>query len=71
MTGIKSRRAPKDILREAVDTIASLRHPRHRAALSPHATYSTLPELLRLTARTAQKRKWRVSIHVAESGAGI
>jgi cytosine/adenosine deaminase-related metal-dependent hydrolase len=26
-----------------------------------------LPELLRLTARTAQKRKWRVSIHVAES----
>jgi cytosine/adenosine deaminase-related metal-dependent hydrolase len=67
MTGIKSRRAPKDILREAVETIGSLRHPRHRATLSPHATYSTLPELLRLTARTAQKRKWRVSIHVAES----
>ena len=67
MTGIKSRRAPKDILREAVETIASLRHPRHRAGLSPHATYSTLPELLRLAARTAQKRKWRVSIHVAES----
>ena len=67
MTGIKSRRAPKDILREAVATMDSLKHPRHRAALSPHAPYSTLPELLRLTARTAQKRKWRVSIHVAES----
>ncbi len=67
MTGIKSRRLPKDILREAVETIASLKHPRHRALLSPHATYSTLPELLRLTARTAQKRKWRVSIHVSES----
>ncbi|MEI7532798.1 MAG: amidohydrolase family protein [Verrucomicrobiae bacterium] len=67
MTGIKSRRAPKDILREAVVTMDSLKHPRHRAALSPHAPYSTLPELLRLTARTAQKRKWRVSIHVAES----
>ena len=67
MTGIKSRRAPKDILREALDTISSLRHPRHRAALSPHAPYSTLPELLRLTAHTAQKRKWRVSVHVAES----
>jgi len=26
-----------------------------------------LPELLQLAARTAQKRKWRVSIHVAES----
>jgi cytosine/adenosine deaminase-related metal-dependent hydrolase len=67
MTGIKSRRAPKDILREAVATMDSLKHPRHRAALSPHAPYSTLPELLRLTARTALKRKWRVSIHVAES----
>jgi len=67
MTGIKARRAPKEILREAVEMIDSLRHPRHRATLSPHAPYSTLPELLRLTARTAQKRKWRVSIHVAES----
>ena len=67
MTGIKARRAPKDVLREAVETMDSLKHPRHRAALSPHAPYSTLPELLKLTARTAQKRKWRVSIHVAES----
>ena len=67
MTGIKSRRRPADILREAAQKIESLRHPRHRALLSPHAPYSTLPELLRLTARTAQKRKWRVSIHVAES----
>jgi cytosine/adenosine deaminase-related metal-dependent hydrolase len=67
MTGIKSRRAPKEVLREAVEKMDSLRHPRHRAALSPHAPYSTLPELLRLAARTAQKRKWRVSIHVSES----
>lgn len=67
MTGIKSRRRPADLLREAVQKIESLRHPRHRALLSPHAPYSTLPELLRLAARTAQKRKWRVSIHVAES----
>ena len=67
MTGIKSKRAPKNILRGSVETMDLLKHPRHRAALSPHAPYSTLPELLRLTARTAQKRKWRVSIHVAES----
>jgi cytosine/adenosine deaminase-related metal-dependent hydrolase len=67
MTGIKSRRAPREILHEAVKTIDSLRHPRNRAALSPHAPYSTLPELLRLTARAAHKRKWPVSIHVAES----
>jgi aminodeoxyfutalosine deaminase len=67
MTGIKSRRAPKDILREAAEKIDSLRHPRHRAGLSPHAPYSTLPELLQLSARTAQKRRWHACIHVAES----
>jgi len=67
MTGIKSRRAPKDILREAVAQIETLSHSRHRAQLSPHAPYSTLPELLRLTAKLARKRRWRVSIHVAES----
>ncbi len=67
MTGIKSRRQPKEILREAVEIIDSLRHHRNHAMLSPHAPYSTLPELLRLTARVAQKRKLRVSTHIAES----
>ncbi len=67
MTGIKSRRPPKEILREAVQKIDSLRHPRHRAQLSPHAPYSTLPELLRLTAKIISKRNWRACIHVAES----
>ena len=67
MTGIKSRRPPKDILREAITKIESLQHPRHRAALSPHAPYSTRAELLRLTARTSRQRKIPASIHVAES----
>ncbi len=67
MTGIKSRRAPQQVLREAVDKIDSLNHARNRAWPSPHAPYSTLPELLERTARLAQKRHWRVSIHVAES----
>ena len=67
MTGIKSRRAPKDILREAIVKIESLKHPHHRAALSPHAPYSTRAELLRLTARISRQRKIPTSIHVAES----
>jgi len=67
MTGIKLRRTPRDILREAVEKIDSLHHSRNRAWLSPHAPYSTLPELLERTARLAQKRGWRVAIHVAES----
>jgi len=67
MTGIKSRRPPGEILREAVQQIDSLRHPRHRGMLSPHAPYSTRPDLLRLTAATARRRNWRVSTHIAES----
>ncbi len=67
MTGIKLRRLPKDILREAIEKIESLKHPRHRVMLSPHAPYSTLPELLQLTAKTIRKRNWRACIHVGES----
>jgi len=67
MTGIKFRRQPREILHEAVQMIDALAHSRHRALLSPHAPYSTTPELLRLTARAAEERNWRVSIHVAES----
>jgi cytosine/adenosine deaminase-related metal-dependent hydrolase len=67
MTGIRARRNPKEILHEAVKKIGSLAHTRNRLSLSPHAPYSTLPELLRLTAKMARKRKWRVTIHVAES----
>jgi cytosine/adenosine deaminase-related metal-dependent hydrolase len=67
MTGIKARRQPREILRETVGKIDSLHHSRNHAWLSPHAPYSTLPELLQRAARVAQKRHWRVSIHVAES----
>ena len=67
MTGIRARREPQAVLREAVEKIESLAHPRCRAALSPHAPYSTLPELLRLSARTAHSRKWLLTTHVAES----
>jgi aminodeoxyfutalosine deaminase len=67
MTGIRARRDPRGVLREAVEKIDSLAHPRCAAWLSPHAPYSTLPELLRLSAAIARKRRWRLSIHVAES----
>lgn len=64
MTGIKSRRSPREVLREAVATIESLHHARNRAWLSPHAPYSTLPELLQRTARLAQKRNCRSGTRV-------
>lgn len=67
MTGVRSRRAPAVILRESVEKIQSLSHPRSRAGLSPHAPYSTVPELLRLNAAAARESSWRMAIHVAES----
>lgn len=67
MTGIKSRRQPDLILNEAATRIAALAHGRCRAGLSPHAGYSTTPQLLRLSARLAQDRGWRLVTHVAES----
>ncbi len=67
MTGIRAKRDPKEILREAVEKIDSLTHARCSALLSPHAPYSTLPELLRLTAGLARKKNWRITTHIAES----
>lgn len=67
MTGIRAKRDPEEILREAVEKIDLLTHARSSASLSPHAPYSTLPELLRLSADIARKKKWRITTHVAES----
>jgi aminodeoxyfutalosine deaminase len=67
MTGIRAKRDPNEILREAVAKIDSLNHARCFASLSPHAPYSTLPELLRLSAALARKKKWRLCAHLAES----
>ncbi len=67
MTGIRARREPRAVLREAVEKIESLAHPRCHASLSPHAPYSTLPELLRLSARAAREQKLAITTHVAES----
>lgn len=67
MTGIRSRRDPQVILEENVRTISSLPVGRCYAGLSPHAPYSTVPELLRLTAATARQRRWLVTTHIGES----
>lgn len=67
MTGVRSKRDPSDILRQALDKSASLAHPRCRTALSPHAPYSTSPELLRLCAQAVRENNFSVATHVAES----
>jgi len=67
MTGVQTRRAPREILRAAAEKIESLPPGRGKPGLSPHAPYSTTPELLRLTAQLAREKNWRVATHVAES----
>jgi len=67
MTGVRSGRTPKSILGEASAKIASLKPARGFVGLSPHALYSTSPDLLRATAEVAAKHHWRVTMHVAES----
>ena len=67
MTGLRSRRAPADILGEATEKMESLKPERGLAGLSPHALYSTTAPLLEATARLARQRNWRVTMHVAES----
>jgi len=67
MIGITGRRKPAEILRDALAKIDSLEVGRCCTGLSPHAPYSTLPELLRLSAKSARERRLRMCVHVAES----
>lgn len=67
MTGVKSRRNPRDVLRDNMEHMATLPGGRCQSGLAPHAPYSTVPELLGLAAETARRRHWLFSIHIAES----
>jgi aminodeoxyfutalosine deaminase len=67
MIGITAHRPPQRLLKDTLTVLRGLKHPRSRAAVSPHAPYSTVPELLLLTAQTARRRGLPVSVHVAES----
>jgi cytosine/adenosine deaminase-related metal-dependent hydrolase len=64
VTGVRSRRAPARILADAAEKIDALAA---WAGLSPHAPYSTTPELLRRCGDLARERRWPMAIHVAES----
>jgi aminodeoxyfutalosine deaminase len=67
MISLKPTSQPGRVLQDALDRIGALQPARCRASLSPHAPYTTVPELLRLSARTARRRRWPLTTHVAES----
>jgi cytosine/adenosine deaminase-related metal-dependent hydrolase len=54
-------------LSETLEKMQSLDHDRCAVGLSPHAPYSTVPQLLRGAAEAAQQKSWLLCMHVAES----
>lgn len=69
MTGVRSRRPASAIVQEAAEKIQSLPHLFHRGGFSPHAPYSTTPELLAASSSVARAQNLRLAMHVAESAA--
>src|ERR1043166_684825 len=67
MTGVKTRRAPTSVLKEALEIIDACSNPPGPMGLSPHALYSTTRQLLQKTATQSRRKKLRVTSHLAES----
>ena len=64
---VKSQFTPKQLVDAAVARLSALPPGRKRVGLSPHAPYSTSPELLQQAVAAAARRHWRLTTHVAES----
>ena len=69
MTGVRSRRNPREIVGEAIEHLKDLPTTNGQVGLSPHALYSTTPALLTETVQAARENNYRVSMHVSESQA--
>lgn len=64
---LKAGEAPRELARQAAADLEALPGGAGRVGLSPHAPYSTTPELLNAAADLARRRGWRLTTHVAES----
>lgn len=69
MTGVRSRLPGQKILDDAIARLQGLPRERGGVGLSPHAPYSTQPDLLAACAKASKADGWRVTTHVAESHA--
>ncbi|MEY4202245.1 MAG: hypothetical protein RLZZ265_3985 [Verrucomicrobiota bacterium] len=67
LISVRRRQRPATLVRQASRKIQELPAGRCRAALSPHALYTTNPELLKLARRAAHRARWPLTMHVAES----
>jgi len=64
---VNNRRSAGELVESAVNDWLGLPGSAARVGLSPHATYTSSPELLEEAARAAHRRNWRLVTHVAES----
>jgi cytosine/adenosine deaminase-related metal-dependent hydrolase len=67
LIGIRKEKAPEDTLNQALVALAGVPDDFGSVQASPHAPYSTTPEILRLAAALARQRGWHLSVHLAES----
>lgn len=68
MTGVQSGRPAAEIVTETLRRVDDLcGHGRCWSGLSPHAPYSTRPDLLRLASAAAAERGLTISTHLGES----
>lgn len=67
LISVRGRQRPAALVRQACKKIRTLPAGRSSAALSPHALYTTNPELLRHARRVAQRARWPLTMHIAES----
>lgn len=67
LISVRRRQRPATLVRQAARKIHALPQGRSCAALSPHALYTTNPELLKLVRRTSHRSRWPLTMHVAES----
>lgn len=67
LTSLRPRLAPPEIVREAIELLRWTGAGNGGLGLSPHAPYSTTPDLLSAVARASRSDGWPVTIHVAES----
>ena len=67
LISVRRRQRPATLVRQAVQKVRALPPGRSRAALSPHALYTTNPELLKLARSSSRRARWPLTMHVAES----
>jgi cytosine/adenosine deaminase-related metal-dependent hydrolase len=65
LLSVRSQQSAAGLLDAAVRKLRAL--PADSVGLSPHAPYSTGPELIRLSALAARENNWLLTTHVAES----